>query len=70
MFHLYAYARGPAPDDIEVWVSGDVTAQKSLMTPGTDDFLRPSMRDQQLTCIEFDTREVQPSIHFLNCLSC
>lgn len=47
MCHLYACAPGPAPDDIEVRVSGDVTAQKSLMTPGTDDYLRPSMRDQQ-----------------------
>ena len=38
-------ASGPAPDDSDVLVSGDVTAQKSLMTPRTDDFLKPSMHN-------------------------
>lgn len=49
--HLYACAPftheapGPAPDDTEVLVFGDVTAQKSLMKPGTDDYLKPSMHN-------------------------
>lgn len=49
--HLYACvpftheAPGLAPDDIEVLVFGDVRAQKSLMKPGTDDYLKPSMHN-------------------------
>lgn len=51
MCHLYACApftheaSGPACGDSEALVSGDVTAQKSLMTRGTDDSLKPSMHN-------------------------
>lgn len=41
-----ACAWGLALHDIEAWASGEATAQKSLMMPETDDYLKPSMCNQ------------------------
>lgn len=57
-----ACAWGSAPDDIEVWASGEATAQKSLMMTATDDYLKPSMCNQQHTrvWIVFDALSPAP----------
>lgn len=40
--HLPMKPREGDPDDSDVLVSGDVTARKSLMIPGTNEYLKPS----------------------------